>query len=297
MYHQPVLLNACIEGLKIDPTGTYVDVTYGGGGHSKEILKYLTTGRLIAFDQDSDSEANRLKDDRLIFVRQNFRYLKNFLLLHKAYPVRGILADLGVSSHQFDTAERGFSTRFDADLDMRMDAKSNKTAGQVVNEYSEGQLKEIFTCYGELKNVGKIAYRICHRRKENLIQTVAQLKNLILPLAQRGKENQFLAQVFQALRIEVNNEMDVLKELLLQSEQALEKGGRLVVISYHSLEDRLVKNFMRRGKFEGEQEKDFFGNTFSPFDSITKKPIVPNMDEMEMNPRSRSAKLRIAEKN
>ena len=216
--------------------------------------------------------------------------------LHNALPVNGILADLGVSSHQFDTAERGFSTRFEAELDMRMDTNSQKSAKMVLNEFSEEQLKEIFKVYGEIPNASKLAYRIVHERKLKPINKVSELKNIIAPLVTRGKENQYLAQVFQALRIEVNNEMQVLKELLVQSLEVLDKGGRLVVISYHSLEDRLVKHFMRKGKFEGEVEKDFFGNSLVPFELITKKPIIPGAAEMEQNTRSRSAKLRIAEK-
>lgn len=296
MYHQPVLLNECIEGLKINPNGTYVDVTYGGGGHSKAILAQIKGGRLIAFDQDEAAEKNKADTSKLIFVRQNFKYLKNYLRLHNALPVNGILADLGVSSHQFDTAERGFSTRFEAELDMRMDTNSQKTAKMVLNEFSEEQLKEIFKVYGEIPNASKLAYRIVHERKLKPINKVSELKNIIAPLVTRGKENQYLAQVFQALRIEVNNEMQVLKELLVQSLEVLDKGGRLVVISYHSLEDRLVKHFMRKGKFEGEVEKDFFGNSLVPFELITKKPLIPGAAEMEQNPRSRSAKLRIAEK-
>lgn len=296
MYHQPVLLNECIEGLKINPNGTYVDVTYGGGGHSKAILAQLKGGRLIAFDQDEAAEKNKADTSKLIFVRQNFKYLKNYLRLHNALPVNGILADLGVSSHQFDTAERGFSTRFEAELDMRMDTNSQKSAKMVLNEFSEEQLKEIFKVYGEIPNASKLAYRIVHERKLKPINKVSELKNIIAPLVTRGKENQYLAQVFQALRIEVNNEMQVLKELLVQSLEVLNKGGRLVVISYHSLEDRLVKHFMRKGKFEGEVEKDFFGNSLVPFELITKKPIIPGAAEMEQNTRSRSAKLRIAEK-
>lgn len=296
MYHQPVLLNECIEGLKINPNGTYVDVTYGGGGHSKAILAQLKGGRLIAFDQDEAAEKNKADTSKLIFVRQNFKYLKNYLRLHNALPVNGILADLGVSSHQFDTAERGFSTRFEAELDMRMDTNSQKSAKMVLNEFSEEQLKEIFKVYGEIPNASKLAYRIVHERKLKPINKVSELKNIIAPLVTRGKENQYLAQVFQALRIEVNNEMQVLKELLVQSLEVLDKGGRLVVISYHSLEDRLVKHFMRKGKFEGEVEKDFFGNSLVPFELITKKPLIPGAAEMEQNTRSRSAKLRIAEK-
>lgn len=279
MYHQPVLLNECIEGLKIDPNGTYVDVTYGGGGHSKAILAQIKEGRLIAFDQDEAAEKNKADTSKLIFVRQNFKYLKNYLRLHNALPVNGILADLGVSSHQFDTAERGFSTRFEAELDMRMDTNSQKTAKMVLNEFSEEQLKEIFKVYGEIPNASKLAYRIVHERKLKPINKVSELKNIIAPLVTRGKENQYLAQVFQALRIEVNNEMQVLKELLMQSLEVLDKGGRLVVISYHSLEDRLVKHFMRKGKFEGEVEKDFFGNSLVPFELITKKPIIPGLQK------------------
>jgi len=295
-YHQPVLLHASLEGLSIDPTGNYVDVTYGGGGHTMEILKQLTTGKLYAFDQDEDAEKNKIIHPNLVFVRQNFRHLKNNLRLLKALPVKGILADLGVSSHQFDTAERGFSIRFDAALDMRMDRKSVKTAQSILNEYSEDSLRAIFKLYGELANSAKLAYRIVHQRKEKAIRTVEDLKIVMGPLITRGKENQYMAQVFQALRIEVNDELEALKELLIQSLDVLDTKGRLVVISYHSLEDRLVKNFMRKGKFEGELEKDFFGNTYTPFNQITKKPIVPESEEMLQNPRSRSAKLRIAEK-
>ena len=295
-YHQPVLLQACIDGLNINPDGNYVDVTFGGGGHSAEILKKLKGGKLLAFDQDEDAVQNKINDAKLLFVRQNFRHLKNNVRLHRMLPVDGILADLGVSSHQFDSAERGFSIRFDADLDMRMDRNTTKTAQLILNEYDEAALKTIFSLYGEVANASKLAYRIVHHRKEKKIKTANELKQLIGPLITRGKENQYLAQVFQALRIEVNDELEVLKDFLSQSLEILKPGGRLVVISYHSLEDRLVKNFMRKGKFEGELEKDFFGNTSTPFEQITKKPMIPGAEEMEINPRSRSAKLRIAEK-
>lgn len=295
-YHNPVLLNDCIEGLNINPDGVYVDVTFGGGGHSREIMKHLKGGRLIAFDQDPDAAENAIDDPRFTLVAQNFRYMKNFLKLHKALPVDGILADLGVSSHQFDVPERGFSTRFEADLDMRMDTNGKLTAAGVLNTYSERELSQLFRNYGEVENAGKLAYLIVGHRKENRIQTVSELKDVLKPCMPRGKENQYLAQVFQALRIEVNNELEVLKEFLMQSNEVLKAGGRLVVISYHSLEDRLVKNFISKGKFEGEVEKDFFGNIIKPMEAVNRKIIVPGTDELQMNNRARSAKLRIAEK-
>jgi 16S rRNA (cytosine1402-N4)-methyltransferase len=295
-YHNPVLLNDCIEGLNINPDGIYVDVTFGGGGHSREIMKHLDKGRLIAFDQDSDALENAIDDPRFTLVPQNFRYMKNFLKLHKAIPVNGILADLGVSSHQFDVPERGFSTRFEADLDMRMDRKGDLTAASVLNEYSERDLSLVFKNYGEVENARKLAFFIAGGRKEQAIQTVNELKEVIKTCIPRGKENQYLAQVFQALRIEVNNELDVLKEFLMQSAEILTNGGRLVVISYHSLEDRLVKNFINKGKFEGDAEKDFFGNVLKPLDAVNRKLIVPGADELQSNNRARSAKLRIAEK-
>ncbi|HEV7231617.1 MAG TPA: 16S rRNA (cytosine(1402)-N(4))-methyltransferase RsmH [Bacteroidia bacterium] len=295
-YHNPVLLNDCIEGLNINPDGVYVDVTFGGGGHSREIMKHLKGGKLIAFDQDPDAAENAIDDPRFTLVAQNFRYMKNFLKLHKALPVDGILADLGVSSHQFDVPERGFSTRFEADLDMRMDTNGKLTAAGVLNTYSERELSQLFRNYGEVENAGKLAYLIVGHRKENRIQTVSELKDVLKPCMPRGKENQYLAQVFQALRIEVNNELEVLKEFLMQSNEVLKAGGRLVVISYHSLEDRLVKNFISKGKFEGEVEKDFFGNIIKPMEAVNRKIIVPGPDELQMNNRARSAKLRIAEK-
>jgi 16S rRNA (cytosine1402-N4)-methyltransferase len=295
-YHNPVLLKECIDGLNINPAGIYVDVTFGGGGHSREILKHLTTGKLYAFDQDDDAVKNKIDDERFVLIKQNFRYLKNFLKMYNALPIDGLLADLGVSSHQFDEAERGFSIRFDAKLDMRMDQNGKQTAADVLNSYSEDELKRIFRLYGEVDNAGYLASIIFHNRKDKQIDTVNDLKNMIVKCVKRGRENQYYAQVFQALRIEVNKELDVLQELLMQSLEVLKPGGRLVVISYHSLEDRLVKNIMRSGKFEGEVEKDFYGNQLTPFKQITRKPIVPSDKENEENSRARSAKLRIAEK-
>jgi len=295
-YHNPVLLKECMDGLNINPEGVYVDVTFGGGGHSREILKHLTTGKLYAFDQDDDAVKNKIDDPRFVLIKQNFRFLKNFLKLYNAFPIDGLLADLGVSSHQFDEADRGFSIRFDAKLDMRMDQNGKITAADVLNDYSEEDLKRIFKLYGEVDNAGYLASVIFHSRKLKSIETVSDLKNTISKCVKRGKENQYYAQVFQALRIEVNKELEVLEELLTQSLDVLKPNGRLVVISYHSLEDRLVKNFMRSGKFEGEVEKDFFGNQLTPFIQVTRKPIVPGAEEIEVNNRARSAKLRIAEK-
>lgn len=295
-YHNPVLLKECIDGLNIRPDGIYVDVTFGGGGHSREILKHLTTGKLYAFDQDEDAQKNKIDDPRFVLIKQNFRYLKNFLKMYNALPIDGLLADLGVSSHQFDEAERGFSTRFEAKLDMRMDRNTKQTAADVLNTYAEEDLKRIFRLYGELDNAGYLASIIFHNRKDKQIETVNDLKSMITKCVKRGKENQYYAQVFQALRIEVNKELEVLEELLMQSLEILKPGGRLVVISYHSLEDRLVKNFTRTGKFEGEIEKDFYGNQLTPFRQITRKPIMPDEKEITENSRARSAKLRIAEK-
>lgn len=296
MYHNPVLLKDCIEGLNIKPDGIYVDVTYGGGGHSKEILKHLTTGKLYAFDQDAEAIQNKVDDEKLVLIKQNFKYLKNYLKMYNALPVDGILADLGVSSHQFDEAERGFSTRFDASLDMRMDRDAKQTAEEILNTYSEEQLKKVFAEYGEVENASKLAWLIFTARKEKPIKTINELKEVIQRAVRKGKENQYYAQVFQALRIEVNHELDVLQSLLIQSLEVLKPGGRLVIISYHSLEDRLVKNFIRSGKFEGEVEKDFYGNAIKPFEAINRKPIIPSDVEIENNSRARSAKLRIAEK-
>lgn len=296
-YHSPVMLSECIDGLDIKPEGIYVDVTFGGGGHSREILKKLNAkGRLLAFDQDADAQNNIPNDDRLTFIDQNFRYLKNNCRLQGAMPVDGILADLGVSSHQFDQPERGFSIRFDADLDMRMDQSTTLTAKEVVNAYSEEDLHKIFGIYGEIKNAKTLAKAICTARLNAPIVTVADLKQAIAKQTPRGKENKYLAQVFQALRIEVNQELDALREFLEQSVDVLKPGGRLVVMSYHSLEDRLVKNFIATGKFRGEVEKDFFGNPIKPLEAVTRKAVTASEEEIKLNNRARSAKLRIAVK-
>lgn len=294
-YHIPVLLGESIEGLDIKPDGIYVDLTFGGGGHSNEILKHLTTGKLIGFDQDVDAEGNVPDDDRFIFVRHNFRYFKNFMKYLKYPKVDGILADLGVSSHEFDVAERGFSFRFDGDLDMRMNQDSNFTAADLLNEYSVEDLYRIFKFYGEVKNPGKLVRLIDNQRKETPFITIQDFKKVIAPCTPKFKEHKYLAQVFQAIRIEVNQEMDVLKEMLLQSADMLKPDGRLVVITYHSLEDRLVKNFIRDGKFDGSAEKDFFGNVQTPLSAVNRKVILPGEKEIELNGRARSAKLRIAQ--
>jgi len=295
-YHCPVMLKECIDGLNINPKGIYVDVTFGGGGHSQEILKNITTGRLIAFDQDEEAIPNRIEDDRFLLLNQNFRYLKNFLRLYNALPVDGIIADLGVSSHQIDSPERGFSTRFDGELDLRMDKRKKLTARYVVNKYTENQLKLLFSQYGEVRNASKLANTIIHFRNEKEINSTATLKEAMATCIDKRTENKYLAQVFQALRIEVNSEMDALKDLLIQAGEVLKPGGRLVVMSYHSLEDRLVKNFFKAGNFEGVVKKDFFGNPMTPFRLINRKPIVASQDELNENNRARSSKLRIAEK-
>ncbi|MET3979202.1 16S rRNA (cytosine1402-N4)-methyltransferase [Mucilaginibacter sp. UYP25] len=296
-YHTPVMLAECIEALNIKPNGTYVDVTFGGGGHSREIMKHLGEGgRLLGFDQDADAQQNKIDDDRFTFIDQNFRYLKNFTRLHDAMPVDGILADLGVSSYQFDQAERGFSTRFDAELDMRMNQASDLSAKEVVNNYSEADLHRIFGMYGEVQNAKSLAKTIVTARLNGPIVTIADLKNAISNITPRGKENKYLAQVFQGLRIEVNQELEALKDFLMQSADVLATGGRLVVMSYHSLEDRLVKNFIAKGKFSGEVEKDFYGNNNRPFDGVSRGAIVATDEEIVLNNRARSAKLRIAVK-
>lgn len=297
MYHRSVLLTESIEGLAIRPEGIYVDATFGGGGHAAAILGQLTSGRLFAFDQDEDALANKPDDPRLTLISNNFRYLRNFLKLYKAVPVDGILADLGISSHQIDQAERGFSTRFDAGLDMRMDRRKNRSAMEIVNKYPEEQLTRIFREYGEIRNALKAARLIAGSRKESPLKTTGELKTVLMSCAERGKENKFFAQVFQALRIEVNQELEALQDLLLQATDVLTPGGRLVVISYHSLEDKLVKNFFRAGNFEGTLHKDFYGNVQAPLKVITRKAVTPGEAETEENSRARSAKLRIAEKN
>ncbi len=289
------MLQECIDALAIKANGTYVDVTFGGGGHSKEIIKNLSEdGILIAFDQDQDAKENIINDERFIFIDQNFRFLKNNLRAHDVLPVDGILADLGVSSHQFDVPERGFSTRFDGDLDMRMDQDGELTAQKVVNTYSEDQLHKIFGIYGEIQNAKTLAKTIITARLNAAIVTISDLKSAINHLIPKGKENKYLAQVFQALRIEVNQEMESLKEFLNQTIDVLAPGGRLVVMSYHSLEDRLVKNFLAKGKFSGMVEKDFFGNEIKPFDLVVKKSITASEEEIKLNNRARSARLRIA---
>lgn len=296
-YHIPVMLQECIDALAIKPNGIYVDVTFGGGGHSKEILKHLgPQGRLIAFDQDPDAIKNTLPDDRFTLIHQNFKFLKNYLRLEGVKQVDGILADLGVSSHQFDAADRGFSIRFDADLDMRMDQVADLDARKVLNTYPEEELHRIFGMYGEIQNAKSLAKTIVTGRLSNPIQTVAELKQVIQKLVPKGKEHKYHAQVFQALRIEVNKELEALQDFLEQTSLVLKPEGRLVVMSYHSLEDRLVKNFMAKGKFKGEVEKDFFGNEIKPFKVISRKAIVASEDEVKQNNRARSAKLRIAEK-
>ncbi len=296
MYHAPVMLKESLDGLNIKADGIYVDATFGGGGHSKAIVEQLDGGKLYAFDQDEDAAANVWKDDRLIFSQQNFCYVKNFLKLYKALPVDGLLADLGVSSHQFDEQKRGFSFRFDALLDMRMNREEKITAADVINTYTEEQLSDLFYYYGELKNSQRFAHAIVAKRNSDPIKTTFQLKEAVAHLVPKAIEHKILAMLFQALRIEVNHELDALKTLLNQSLDILKPGGRLVIISYHSLEDRLVKNFMKTGNIEGILNKDFFGNQLSPFHLISKKAVIPANEEIALNNRARSAKLRIAEK-
>lgn len=296
VYHNPVLLHPSINGLNINPEGVYVDVTFGGGGHSAEILSQLgPNGKLFAFDQDEDALVNALADERFVLINENFRFLKRFLRFHGVKSVDGILADLGVSSHQFDVAERGFSTRFDADLDMRMSQKNDLNAFRVVNEYDDANLRRVFLDYGELKSAPALARSIIEAREDSLIKTTDELKVILAKYLPEKVRNKILAQIYQAIRIEVNQEMEVLKEFLEQSLEILKPEGRLSVISYHSLEDRLVKRYMKNGMFEGEPERDFFGNFSVPFKTIGKL-IVPDNDEIKNNNRARSAKLRIAEK-
>jgi len=293
-YHNPVLLHESIDGLAIKEDGVYVDVTFGGGGHSKEILNRLgKEGKLFAFDQDPDALENVIDDERFVLIPENFRYISRFLRFHGVRKVDGILADLGVSSHQFDEAERGFSIRFEGDLDMRMNQKSKKSAKDIINTYSEEKLAEILFLYGELRNSRKIARTIVDERKNKSIETSFQLKEVLKMFLPKAKEHKILAQIFQAIRIEVNEELDVLKEFLEQIPNLLKEEGRLSVISYHSLEDRLVKRFIRTGLFEGEPEKDMFGNSNEPLKKVGKL-IVPSKEETKINNRARSAKLRIA---
>jgi 16S rRNA (cytosine1402-N4)-methyltransferase len=296
-YHIPALLAESIMGLKIKPNGNYVDVTYGGGGHSKEILKHLKKGQLFAFDQDEDAINNKIDDDRLTFVHGNFRFIKNFLRFYDIGQVDGIIADLGISFHQVDELSRGFSFKSDATIDMRMNKNSDFTASDVLNGYEAEKLAFVFKEYGELNNGWKIAQTIVEARFKKKLTNIGQLIGILEKFAPKKLENKFYAKVFQALRIEVNREMEALKEFLEQTPSVLKQGGRLVVISYHSLEDRMVKNFIRSGNFDGTVEKDVYGNFHTPFSIITKKIIVPSDAEVTSNPRSRSAKLRIAEKN
>jgi 16S rRNA (cytosine1402-N4)-methyltransferase len=295
-YHNPVLLKESVDGLNIKPDGIYVDVTFGGGGHSAAILSRLgPNGKLFAFDQDEDALANALQDERFTLINENFRFIKRFLRFYGVKSVDGILADLGVSSHQFDVAERGFSTRFDAELDMRMSQKNDLNAYRVVNEYDDANLRRVFLDYGELKNAPALARTIIEAREEQPIKTTDELKAVLARFLPERVRNKILAQIYQAIRIEVNQEMDVLKEFLEQSLEILKPEGRLSVISYHSLEDRLVKRFIKNGMFEGEPERDFFGNFSVPFKTVGKL-IVPDNAEIKENNRARSAKLRIAEK-
>ena len=296
MYHNPVMLDECIEGLNIKPDGVYADVTFGGGGHSRAILDRLTTGHLYAFDQDEDAAANAFDDDRFTFIPQNFKYFKNFIQLYQGGQIDGVIADLGVSSHQFDTPEKGFSTRFDGPLDMRMSQMTSNDAATVVNTYDHAELTRIFRLYGEMQQPQLFASDIVMARENEPIETTEQLKDAIGRRLPRGRENKVLAQLFQALRIEVNQELEALAAFLGQCPEMLKPGGRLVVMSYHSLEDRLVKNFMKTGNAEGKEEKDFFGNLLTPYTIITRKPITASDEENANNSRARSAKLRIAER-
>lgn len=296
VYHIPVMLAQCTEGLAIDPNGIYVDVTFGGGGHSKEILKHLDKGHLYGFDQDSDALANAPEDPRFTFVQANFRDIKRYLRLYGVKQVDGILADLGISSHQIDEPSRGFSTRFSGNLDMRMNQSAELSAKVVLNTYEEGKLHKILGIYGEVKNAKTLAQAIVAERAAKPFETTEGFTAFLKKFAPRGKEYKYFAQVFQALRIEVNDEMGALEEMLLSSVELLKPEGRLVVMSYHSLEDRLVKNLMAKGKFQGEVEKDFYGNLIRPLEPVTRGTVVADEQELVANPRSRSAKLRVAKK-
>ena len=297
VYHVPVLRKECVDALEIAPGGVYVDVTFGGGGHSREILARLdASAHLYSFDQDADAERNVMSDSRFTFVRSNFRYLKNWMRYHGVEQIDGLLADLGVSSHHFDDENRGFSFRFEGKLDMRMNQRARKTAADVLNTYSEEQLADIFYLYGELKNARKLASVLVKARTVEKIETIEAFMEIIKPFFARDREKKELAKVFQALRIEVNQEMDALKEMLLSAAELIRPGGRLVVLTYHSLEDRMVKNLIKTGNIEGKKEQDFFGNVVCPFRAVNNKVVMANKEEQQRNPRSRSAKLRIAEK-
>ena len=294
MYHQPVLLSESVEGMNLQPNGIYVDVTFGGGGHSKYILENLEGGKLFGFDQDADAEANILSDERFTLIKQNFRYISNFLKMHNARKVDGLLADLGVSSHQFDVVDRGFSFRGDADLDMRMNQSAALDAKKVLNTYEEAELTRVFKEYGELRNARRIALEIINERSVKPLERINDLLRAA-DAAKIGKIGKnYMAQVFQALRIEVNDEMGALKDMLLATQKVIKPGGRLSVITYHSLEDRLVKNYLRTGNFAGKQEKDFYGNLIRPFEPVNRKVIIPSDEEIKLNQRARSAKLRVA---
>ena len=296
-YHMPVMLNECLEGLNIRPDGTYVDVTFGGGGHSRGIMGRLgDEGRLLAFDQDADALANAIDDPRFTLIHENFKYLKNYLRLHGVRKVDGILADLGVSSHQFDEASRGFSTRLDGELDLRMDRRQPTDAKELVNNMGKEELCRILRLYGELPNAKQMAHAICVARKEQPIVTTGELRAAVQKMLPRGMENKYLAMLFQALRIEVNGELEALEAMLGQAVEVLNPGGRLVVMSYHSLEDRMVKNLMKTGNVEGKLEKDFYGNVISDIRPVTRKAVTPSPEELERNNRSRSAKLRVGER-
>ena len=297
-YHEPVMLAECIEALNVKQEGIYVDATFGGGGHSLKILEHLKGGRLIAFDHDEDArkESEKIQSRSFTFCPANFMYLKRYLKLNGVSRVHGILADLGISSHQIDSASRGFSTRFEGPLDMRMDQSMSQTASTVVNNYEEEDLHKVLGMYGEIKNAKTVAKLIVKNRVNKPIERTDQLKEVLKEVAPRGKENKYFAQVFQALRIEVNQEMSALENFLHQTGEVMEAGGRLVIMSYHSLEDRMVKNYMNKGKVYGEVEKDFYGNEIKPFHTVVRKPIEASPAEIDRNPRARSAKLRIAEK-
>lgn len=297
-YHKPVMLNECLEGLEIIPDGVYVDLTFGGGGHTKAILEKLEKGHLYAFDQDQDAKANaeEINNRSFTFTEANFRFLKRYLKMYRVEQVDGILADLGISSHQIDEGIRGFSTRFDAELDMRMDQSAAKSAKEVLNEYSQDALHKIFGMYGEVRNAKTLAAAIVAERINKPIESTSDLKGVLQRFAKRGKENRYYAQVFQAIRIEVNEELKVLEDVLEQCTEVLKPGGRLVVMSYHSLEDRIVKNFIMKGNVQGKVEKDFYGNVLKPLEAVNRKPIEASQEEIEINNRARSAKLRIAEK-
>jgi 16S rRNA (cytosine1402-N4)-methyltransferase len=297
-YHRPVMLQQCVEALQIKPSGVYVDATFGGGGHSREILRRLTTGRLIAFDQDDDArrEAEKLTGSSFTFCHANFTHLKRYLKLNGVAKADGVLADLGISSHQIDSPERGFSTRFDGPLDMRMDTSVSRTAADILNTYPEEALHKMLGIYGEIRNARTVARLIVQHRVQRKFERTEDLKTVLKEVAPRGKEFKYFAQVFQALRIEVNDEMKALENFLHQCGEVLEAEGRLVVLSYHSLEDRMVKNYMQKGKIFGEVDKDFYGNAIKPFEVVTRKPVEPSEEEIAANNRARSARMRVAEK-